>query len=173
MPPNINFIKMYRKNVKIIVLVRDIIEILASFIRFSQRNPGSYIDPDRNRSVEEQCDKLMNKDGVIVKELIGVKHLLRPENKGLYHMIEYHDFTAHPKKTIEGVYDFLEIPKFKHRYINLDQFKVNGYQYDDTLLGGGLHKIKTDVITSSTYDARTIIPKSIIDKYEQCNFWKG
>ena len=34
MPPNINFIKMYRKNVKIIVLVRDIIEILASFIRF-------------------------------------------------------------------------------------------------------------------------------------------
>ena len=92
MPPNIHFIKKYRKNVKIIVLVRDVIEVLASFIRFSQRNPGSYIDPDRNRSVEEQCDKLMNKDGVIVKELIGVKHLLRPENKGLYHMIEYHDF---------------------------------------------------------------------------------
>ena len=53
MPPNINFIKMYHKNVKIIVLVRDVIEILASFIRFSQRNPGSYIDPERNRSVEE------------------------------------------------------------------------------------------------------------------------
>ena len=173
MPPNINFIKMYRKNVKIIVLVRDVIEILASFIRFTQRYPGSYIDPDRNRSVEERCDILMNKQGVIVKELIGIKHLLRPENKGLYHMIEYHDFVAHPKKTIEGVYDFLEIPKFKHRYINLDQFKVNNHQYDDSVLGGGLHTIKTDVITSSTYDARTIIPKSIIDKYEQCNFWKG
>ena len=173
MPPNINFIKMYHKNVKIIVLVRDVIEILASFIRFSQRNPGSYIDPERNRSVEEKCDILMNKQGVIVKELIGIKHLLRPENKGLYHMIEYHDFVAHPKKTIEGVYDFLEIPKFKHRYINLDQFKVNNHQYDDSVLGGGLHTIKTDVITSSTYDARTIIPKSIIDKYEQCNFWKG
>ena len=173
MPPNINFIKMYRKNVKIIVLVRDVIEILASFIRFTQRYPGSYIDPDRNRSVEERCDILMNKQGVIVKELIAIKHLLRPENKGLYHMIEYHDFVAHPKKTIEGVYDFLEIPKFKHRYINLDQFKVNNHQYDDSVLGGGLHTIKTDVITSSTYDARTIIPKSIIDKYEQCNFWKG
>ena len=88
-------------------------------------------------------------------------------------MIDYHDFVAHPKKTIEGVYDFLEIPKFKHRYINLDQFKVNGREYDDSTLGGDLHKIKTDVITSAKYDARTIIPKSIIDKYEQCNFWKG
>ena len=47
--------------------MRDIIEILASFIRFSQRNPGSYIDPERNRSVEEKCDILMNKQGVIVK----------------------------------------------------------------------------------------------------------
>tara|TARA_R110002074_G_scaffold363184_1_gene536343 strand:+ start:351 stop:1136 length:786 start_codon:yes stop_codon:yes gene_type:complete len=173
MPPNINFIKMYCKKVKIIVLVRDVIEVLASFIRFSQRHPGSYIDPERNRSVEEKCDILMNKDGVIVKELIGIKHLLRPENKGIYHLIDYHDFTAHPKKTIEGVYDFLEIPKFKHKFTNLDQFKVNGREYDDTILGGDLHKIKTDAITPSKYNARTIIPKSIIDKYEQCNFWKG
>jgi hypothetical protein len=161
MPPNINFIKMYRKNIKIIVLVRDVIEILASFIRFSQQNPGSYIDKNRNRSIEEKCDVLMNKEGVIVKELIGIKHLLRPENKGLYHMIEYHDFVEHPKKTIEGVYDYLE------------QFKVNGRNYDDTILGGGLHTIRTDAIIPSKYDARTIIPKSIIDKYEQCNFWKG
>ena len=53
------------------------------------------------------------------------------------------------------------------------QFKVNDHHYDDSVLGGDLHKIKTDVITSAKYDARTIIPKSIIDKYEQCNFWKG
>jgi len=173
MPPNIHFLKHTRKNIKIIVLVRDVIEILASFIKFTQLHPGSYIDPERNRSIEEKCDALMNKDGVIIKELIGIKHLFRPENKGLYHMIEYHDFVAHPKKTIEEVYDFLEIPKFKHRYINLDQFKVNGLHYDDSILGGDLHKIKTDVITPSKYDARTIIPKSTIDKYEQCNFWKG
>tara|TARA_R100001244_G_scaffold36706_1_gene33562 strand:+ start:951 stop:1736 length:786 start_codon:yes stop_codon:yes gene_type:complete len=173
MPANLGFLKHTRKNIKIIVLVRDVIEVLASFIRFSQKNPGSFIDPDRNRSVEEKCDALMNKDGVIVKELIAIKHLLQPENKGLYHLIEYHDFIAHPRKTLEGVYDFLEIPKFKHKFTNLDQFKVNNHQYDDTVLGGDLHKIKTDAITSPKYDARSIIPKSIIDKYEQCNFWKG
>ena len=173
MPANLGFLKHTRKNIKIIVLVRDVIEVLASFIRFSQKNPGSFIDRDQNRNVEEKCDALMNKDGVIVKELIAIKHLLRPENKGLYHLIEYHDFIAHPRKTLEGVYDFLEIPKFKHKFTNLDQFKVNNHQYDDTVLGGDLHKIKTDVISKAKYDARSIIPKLIIDKYKQCNFWKG
>ena len=115
----------------------------------------------------------MNNDGVIVKELIAVKHLLLPQNKSLYHMVEYNDLVEHPKRTIEGVYEFLEIPKFKHRYINLTQFEVNGMKYDEAIVGEGLHTIKTDAISKSTYDARSIIPKSIIDKYEQCNFWKG
>ena len=172
MPANLGFLKHTRKNIKIIVLVRDVIEVLASFVRWSQREPTSFINKYA-KTVEEKCDKLMNKEGVIIKELIAVKHLLRPENKGLYKIIEYNDLVEHPKRTIESVYDYLEIPKFKHHYTNLDQFKVNDHHYDDSVLGGDLHKIQTDVITPSTYDARTIIPKSIIDKYEQCNFWKG
>ena len=45
--------------------------------------------------------------------------------------------------------------------------------YDEKPVGEGLHTIKTDAIYKEKYDARSIIPKSIIDKYEQCNFWKG
>ena len=172
MPANLGFLKHTRKNIKIIVLVRDVIEVLASFVRWSQREPTSFINKYA-KTVEEKCDKLMNKDGVIVKELIAVKHLLHDENKGLYKIIEYNDLVEHPKRTIESVYDYLEIPKFKHQYINLDQFKVNDMSYDETLLGERLHTIKTDAIYKEKYDARTIIPKSIIDKYEQCNFWKG
>ena len=172
MPANLGFLKHTRKNIKIIVLVRDVIEVLASFVRWSEREPTSFINKYA-KTVEEKCAKLMNKDGVIVRELIAVKHLLRDENKGLYKIIEYNDLVEHPKRTIEGVYDYLEIPKFKHRFINLDQFKVNDMGYDDTVLGGGLHTIRTDVINSTKYDSRSIIPKSILDKYEQCNFWKG
>ena len=172
MPANLNFLKHTRKNIKIIVLIRDVIEILASFVRWSEREPTAFINKHA-KTVEEKCDKLMNKDGVIVKELIAVKHLLHDENKGLYKIIEYNDLVEHPKRTIESVYDYLEIPKFKHHYINLDQFKVNDMSYDETLLGERLHTIKTDAIYKEKYDARTIIPKSIIDQYEQCNFWKG
>ena len=172
MPANLGFLKHTRKNIKIIVLVRDVIEVLASFVRWSEREPITFINKHAI-TVEEKCDKLMNKEGVIVKELIAVKHLLRDENKKLYKIIEYNDLAEHPKRTIESVYDYLEIPKFKHRYINLDQFKVNGMHYDEKPVGEGLHTIKTDAIYKEKYDARSIIPKSIIDKYEQCNFWKG
>jgi len=199
LPINLKFLKETRKNIKIIVLVRDVIEILASIIRFSQRNPDAYINrswgfrcgdsptifttsaevlkggvitPEqyKAKNIEEKCYMLMHKDGLIVKELMAIKHLLLPQNKGLYHIVEYNDLVEHPKRTLEGVYDYLEIPKFKHRYINLDQFEVNGMKYDDTVVGEGLHTIKTDSISKSKYDAYSIIPKNIIEKYqEECN----
>ncbi len=171
MPANLGFLKHTRKNIKIIVLVRDVIEVLASFVRWSQREPTAFIN-QYAKTVEEKCDKLMNKDGVIVKELIGIKHLLRPENKGLYKIIEYNDLVKHPKKTIESIYDYLELPKFKHTYTNLNQFKVNNMQYDETPVGHNLHTIKTDRIEKASYDAYTIIPSSIINKYKECNFWQ-
>ena len=115
----------------------------------------------------------MNKEGVIVKELIGIKHLLEHQPKELYHLVEYNDLVEHPRKTIDSIYEFLGIPKFKHSFIDLDKFKVNGMEYDDTIVGEGLHTIKTDAIYKDTYDVYSIIPKSIIDKYKQCNFWKG
>ena len=171
MPPNLNFLKHTRKNIKIIVLVRDIIEVLASFVRWSQREPTAFINKHA-KTVEEKCDKLMNHEGVIVKELIAVKHLLRDENKGLYKIIEYNDLVKYPKKIINSIYDFLEIPYFKHRFINLDQFKVNDMSYDETPVGQRLHTIKTDAIYKDTYNAYNIIPKSIVEKYKQCNFWR-
>ena len=171
MPANLGFLKHTRKNIKIIVLVRDVIEVLASFVRWSEREPTAFINKHA-KTIEEKCDKLMNRDGVIVKELIAVKHLLLPQNEGLYHMVEYKDLVEHPKRTIESVYDYLEIPKFKHTYINLNQFKVNNMQYDETPVGHNLHTIKTDRIEKASYDAYTIIPSSIINKYKECNFWQ-
>ena len=171
-PINLKFLKEVRKNIKIIILVRDVIEILASFIRWSQKIPDAFINRCEAKTVEEKCDMLMKNEGIIAKELIRIKHLLLPQNKGLYHMVEYNDLVEHPKRTIEEVYDFLGIPKFKHRFSNLDQFKVNGLKYDDAIVGEGLHTIKTNAISKSTYDAYSIIPQSIINKYEKCNFWQ-
>ena len=172
-PINLKFLKETISNVKVILLVRDVIEVLASFIRWSQKEPTSYVNRYKAKTVEEKCDMLMNKEGVIVKELIGVKHLLDHQPKEIYHLVEYNNFVEHPRKTIDSIYEFLGIPKFKHSFIDLDKFKVNGMEYDDTIVGQGLHTIKTDAIYKDTYDAYSIIPKSIIDKYKQCNFWKG
>ena len=172
-PINLKFLKETRSNIKIILLVRDIIEVLGSFIKWSEKEPTSFVNQYNAKTIEEKCDMLMNKDGVIVKELIAIKHLIDQQPKEIYHLVEYNDLVEHPRKTIDGIYKFLGIPKFKHSFTDLDQFKVNGMEYDDTILGQGLHTIKTDAIYKEKYDAYNIIPKSIIDKYKQCNFWKG
>ena len=172
-PINLKFLKETRSNIKIILLVRDIIEVLGSFIKWSEKEPTSFVNQYAAKTREEKCDMLMNKDGVIIKELIAIKHLIDQQPKEIYHLVEYNDLVEHPRKTIDGIYKFLGIPKFKHSFTDLDQFKVNGMEYDDTILGQGLHTIKTDAIYKEKYDAYNIIPKSIIDKYKQCNFWKG
>ena len=172
-PVNLKFLKETRSNIKIIVLVRDIIEVLGSFIRWYEREPTAFVNRYAAKTREEKCNMLMNKDGVIVKELIAIKHLLEHQSKEIYHLVEYNNLVEKPEKTINDIYEFLDIPKFKHRFTNLDQFKVNDIKYDEVIVGEGLHTIKTDAIYKDKYDAYNIIPESIIEIYKQCNFWKG
>ena len=178
MPINLKFLKEVQDEIKIIVLVRDVEEILASFIKWSQREPTSFVNQYGVKTVEEKCDMLMKTDGQIVKELIGVKHLLDHQPRDMYHIVEYNDLCDNPKQTIEGIYDFLGIYRFNHRYNNLDQFQVNGIKYDDNIVGQNLHTIETNSINSNNYNefkenVNDILPKSIIEKYNNLNFWKG
>ena len=172
-PINLKFLKETKSNIKIIILVRDIIEVLGSFIDWSNREPTSFVNQYEAKTVEEKCDMLMNKEGQIVKELIGVKHLLDYQPKEIYHLIKFNDLVENTENTIDGVYNFLDIPKFKHDFNNISQFKVNDMGYDDTVVGNGLHTLTTGAISNykEKYDAYSIIPKNIIDKYKQCNFW--
>jgi len=170
-PANLKILKETQKDIKIIVLVRDIIEVLASFIHWSHNRTDTFINKYNVKTIEEKCDKLMEENYIIEKNLKALKHLLLPENKNLCHLVEYNDLVEHPKRTIEGIYDYLKISKFKHHYVNLDQFEVNGMKYDDTIPGERLHTVKSDRISKSNYNAYTLIPKSIIEKYRQFNIW--
>ena len=177
-PINLKFLKRVQEDIRIIVLVRDVEEILASFIKWSEKEPTSFVNQYEAKTIEEKCDMLMNQKGQIVKELIGIKHLLDHQPKEMYHIVEYNDLCDNPKQTIEGIYDFLGIYRFNHRYINLDQFYVNGMKYDDKIVGEGLHTIETNSINSNNYNefkenVNDILPKSIIEKYNNLNFWKG
>ena len=171
-PDVLNILKETQQDIKIIVLVRDIIEVLASFIRWSHNRTDTFINKFNVKTIEEKCDLLMQEDFLIEKNLQAVKHLLLPQNKNLCHWVEYNDLVEHPKRTIEGIYDYLKISKFKHRYVDLNQFEVNGMKYDDTIHGEGLHTIKSNKISKSNYDAYTLIPKSIVEKYRHLNSWQ-
>jgi len=165
-PINLEILKKTGNDIKIIVLTRDIIEVLASFIRWSEKNPNNFIDKLNFKTKEEQCNYLINRS-MISNGLVGIKHLLSEENKSLCHFVKYNDLVKYPQRIIKEIYNYLEIPPFKHRYTNLDQYEVNGKKYDDNFLGKELHTIRTDRIYRSEYDRYNMIPKAIIKEHRK------
>ena len=172
-PENLKFLKTIKQDIKIIILVRDVIEVLGSFLAWSEREPSSFVNQYEAKTREEKCHMLMNKEGQIIKELIGIKHLLDYQPKEMYHIVDFNNLVKNTDETIDSIYNFLGIPKYKHDFNNIGQFKVNNMNYDDTIMGKGLHTLKEGAISNykEDYDAYEIVPKSIIDAYKECNFW--
>jgi len=166
---NLTLLKKHLKQeIKIIVLVRPLLEVLASWITFSEKEPTCFLNKYASTRLEK-CYYLMNKDGLIVKELKCMKNLLEPENKHYVHFIDYKEIVKKPVTTLKGIYKFLNIPPFKHRFTNLEQVEVNGLSYDDTVLGKGVHTIKTKKLIKSITDVN-ILPPEIIKQYGKIKF---
>jgi hypothetical protein len=111
----------------------------------------------------------MKGDGQIMKEMICMHNLLKPENKHHVHFIDYKEIVVKPVATIKGIYKFFNIPSFKHRFTNLEQVKINELEYDDTIMGKGMHTIKTKKLIKSKTNVN-ILPKEIIKQYGKIRF---
>jgi len=149
---------------KIIVLMRPLLEVLASFIKWAQKEPQAYLN--RYGTVAQQCRWLMRPEGNIVKEIKGLENLMKPENRQHALFIEFKDLIKKPKDVLKQIYKFFDIPSYLHRFKKLDQLP-----YDDTTLGGGLHTIHTDKIREHKTSVKKLLPVEIIQAYGHLK-WK-
>lgn len=156
--------------IKIIVMVRPLEEVLASFIRLAQTTDNNYL-VNHSKDVEKQCDFLMQENGMIDLQLKGMKNLLKFENRGLSHFVEYNEFVNNTQIELDKVYDFLGIDKFTHSLKTLKQVNLNGIMYDDDKYGMELHTIKTNSVSKSNYKVEDYLPPNIIEKCKSVNFW--
>ena len=155
-------------NIKIIFLVRPILEVLASWIDWASKTPNNYIR--KLGSPTQACHELMNPKGQIIKELKCMENLLKPENKHHVHFVDYDEIVNKPKKTIDAIYKFLNIPKYKHRFKNFKQVEVNGLKYNDSIFGKGMHTIKTKSLVKTKRNITKALPQEIIQTYGKIKF---
>ena len=160
--------KHFKKEIKVIFLVRPILEVLASWITWANITPDTYLKKVATDPTEA-CHWLMRKEGQITKELLCMQNLLKRENKHHVHFVDYKEIVEKPHQTIKGIYKFLDIPSFKHRFVDLDQITVNGIGYDDTIMGKDMHTIKTKKLIKSKTDVN-ILPPEIIKQYGKIKF---
>ena len=166
-PGNFNVMqKHFGNRFKVIVLVRDLIDVLASFVKWFENEPTAY--PNKlGKNIEEKLWALMDKNGSIAKELIAIQNAFN--YKEICHFIKYDDLVKNPQQTITNLYQFLDEPLYPHQFSNLKQFQLNGIGYDDKELGNNLHMIRTEVRKEDN-PYKSMIPKSIVDAYGHITF---
>jgi sulfotransferase len=166
-PGNFNLMqKHFGNRFKVIVLVRNLIDVLASFVKWFENEPTAY--PNKfGKNIEEKLWALMQDNGSIAKELIAIQNAFN--YKELCHFIKYDDLVKNPQQTITNLYQFLDEPLYPHQFSNLKQFQLNGIGYDDKELGNNLHMIRTEVRKEDN-PYKSMIPKSIVDAYGHITF---
>lgn len=175
-PANLAIIKQYiTPTPKIIFTVRDILEILASFIRIDARyikddaaNAQLYINNYRSQK-DFLCEYLMALNGDIDKGLLSLASAFYPENKGMFHIVEYNDLVFNPDDTMAKIYDFLEMPHYEHNFNKIEKIEKDN---DEAIgLPKDLHDVRKSLSQSST-DV-DILSDYIKHKYSNMEFWRN
>jgi hypothetical protein len=148
-PGNLNLIKQcLNEKPKIVFTVRPIIEILTSFTLMFKDYP--VIDEmmkssnwDYNYSLSEndnKCDFLMREGGDFDRLMLTFNEIKNIDNSDIFYIVRYDDLVLNPKKTLEGIYDFISLEHFEHDFNNIERLET---YYDDRVGAPSYtHKVK-------------------------------
>ena len=159
--------KHFKRPFKCIVLLRDLLDVLASFMKWYTKTPDAFPNRFNLKSDEEKLSTLMNKEGGLAKELEAIKNAYNYPN--ICHFVKYDDLVAKPQEEIQKIYQFLDEPYYNHSFENLQQVEVNGIKYDDTIVGKNMHNIRS-VVRKEYNPYIEKIPERIRKKYGHIRF---
>ena len=158
--------KHFKKPFKCVVLLRDLMDVLASYMKWYTENPDAFAHKHGNTD-EEKLSYIMQKDGAVAKGLVAIKNAYNyPE---ICHFMKYDDLVQNPEEEINKVYSFFEISPFQHRFFDLDQIQINGMGYNDGIVGKNMHTIRNEIKKEyNPYIEK--IPQRIREKYGHIKF---
>jgi len=160
--------KHFKRPFKCIVLLRDLMDVLASYMQWYTENPDAFPNRFGHKTDFDKLMMLMNKDGAIAKDLNAIQNSYN--YPGMCHYVKYDDMVTNSEQEFKKIYEFLKEPYFNHRFDNLNQVKVNGLSYDDTVVGSNMHKLFDGPVRKVYNPYIERIPQSIREKYGHIKF---
>ncbi len=159
--------KHFKRPFKCIVLLRDVMDVLASYIKWYTENPDAFPNRFGCKNDDEKLGMLMNTEGAVAKELIAIQNSFNYKDRCYY--LKYDDLVSSPEHYIKEVYKFLDIPYFQHKFFDLDQININGLGYNDGSVGKNMHTIRNEIKKEyNPYIEK--IPQRLKDKYGHIKF---
>lgn len=176
-----NYIQGYFgiENPKVIYPVRDVSEILTSFISMIRRNP--HIVNERLNFIDQtlvqngiplndinRCQAIAG-PGILGQSFDGLKKALSEGYRNNIHFVEYRDLVNNPKETMEKIYDFLGESHYKHDFKNLK----NVHQENDAQVYGfeDMHTVRSSV-KSTAESPEDVLPQIVLDSIKGAEFWR-
>lgn len=167
---------------KVLCPVRDIKDILASFITMQRRSTYSMGGTKLNVIDEmlvksnlpltdlNRCQFLASDAGILGQSYLGIKQALIEGQEKSLHFIEYNDLLNSPQKTMQQVYDFLEEEYFDHTFDNLE----NKYREKDEEIYGfpDMHEVRS-TLSRRSIKAEEILDEQILELCQDAEFWRS
>ena len=160
--------KHFKPGFKCIILLRDLMEVFASYMQWYTENPDSFVNRFGLQTDEEKLGMIMNKDGAVAKDLEAIKNAYNYPD--LCHFVKYDDMVENSKQEFRKIYEFMGEPYFNHRFDNLDQVNVNGLSYDDKVVGSNMHKLFDGPVKKVYNPYIEKIPERIKNEYQHIKF---
>mgnify|MGYP003676928590 FL=1 len=160
--------KHFKRPFKCIVLLRDLMDVLASYMQWYTENPDAFPNRFGLQTDEEKLAMIMNKDGAVAKDLEAIKNSYN--YKDICHYVKYNDMVDNPEQEFRKIYKFLDEPYFNHRFNNLDQVNVNNLVYNDKIVGSNMHKLFDGPVRKVYNPYIKKIPERIREKYGHIRF---
>jgi sulfotransferase len=145
---------------KVILTMRPILEVLASFVKISRQSQKTtknqhYLNHDlwvsdyRNET-DAIVDNLMRANGEIDRELFSIANLLQNHKDRVY-VVWFDDLLDTPQATLSKVHNFLGLEGFDHDFSNI----IAVDKHDDLTGYGvlGLHDVKKKLARPKTNPA--------------------
>jgi len=165
---------------KILYPVRNIDEILASFISMHRRNPYtgegkiSFMDEmliksNQPLNDDSRCEMLAGPMGILGQSYNGLKTVFEQGKQNSIHLIEYDDLINQPKETMEKIYDFLEEKYFEHDYQNIENIHR---EKDKEVYGlADMHKVRKS-LNKVSEDPKKLLSENILNLCKGVEFWR-
>lgn len=159
--------------VKILVPVRDMRDILASFEKLWRKNaPYSQAPQARDHYFAYQTVDGRVSINLQATQPVGLAYnrIVDAINRGFadrLFLIDFDDLTHNPEETMKQVYKFIDEPYFEHNFQKVEQVT-----YENDAIHGiqDLHKIRTKVAPVKSDWQTTIGPR--FEHLGKLNFWK-
>ncbi len=165
---------LLKAKIKILVPVRSIVDILASFEKLYRSNSHDWEFPQEKtnyfdwQTMEGRADLLMKNDQSVGLAYNMIREALDRGFEDRMHLIEFEDLTHDPKGTMFKIYQFLGEKYFKHNFNKVVQVT---HENDDIHGIPGLHIIRSKV-EPVIVNAVELIGTAAFNKYFDAQFWR-